>query len=304
MSPEELRELEDAVTEGAVGKWRGDVEGLKIAVLTIIARSGGKLMADDVPTVIELLNTLKVPAKMDEKALKGVLDAHEFGIGLFKQGSEVDDLPAIKVSNNSKQAVKGLRAEAQAALLLAIKQLKDAKDDLSQTAALNALAPLLQNPAKTERAIAWAVNNSSNSAVSKLALTTDQKMTWIPERDGCVHCTAYAGIRSTKSGFPKGLTYGKKPLDVDGTLPHPPLHPHCRCTVEVGITDEYAEALKREGVRSILRDFSLPSEAEAVRIDAAKRLLAKDPVAPASVKKYSDRKIKAFEAKRAKKKTK
>lgn len=294
MSPEELRKLEDAVTEGAVGPWRNNVEALKQAVLVIIAQSGGKLGVDDITTILSLLASLKVPASMDAKALKGVLEAHDFGVGLYKEGAEdVDKLPKIKVSDNSKDAVKGLSKEAKMALALAVQQLRALDGDkLSQTAILNALAPVLQSPAKAERAIAWAVNNSSNSAVSKLALKAGETMTWIPERDGCVHCIAYSGVRSTKTGFPKGLTYGKKPLAVEGTLPHPPLHPHCRCTVEVGITDDYAEALKREAVRSILRGFKLPTESEAVRIDAAKRLLEQDPVAPESVKKYAKSAVK------------
>lgn len=308
MTPEDLLELEQKVTEGAVGRWKSDVDGLREAVLVIIARSDGKLGVEDIESILFLLTSLVVPGDIDEKSIQGVLDAHEFGVGLYqygvyKPGDEPVELPHIKVSKNSEKAVTGLTEEGTAAILTAIRQLQDAGVDLSQTAILNAIAPVLQSPAKMERAITWAINNSANSAVSKLALKTNETMTWIPERDSCVHCMAYSGVRSTKTGFPKGLTYGKKPLNSEGTLPHPPLHPHCRCTVEVGITDDYADALKREAVRSILRGFKLPSESEAVRIDAAKRLLEKDPVAPESVKKYSRSKIKKFEAKKAEKKT-
>lgn len=309
MSPEDLLELEQKVIEGAVGRWKRDVDGLREAVLVIIARSDGKLGAEDINSILFLLTSLAVPGSIDETSLQGVLDAHEFGVGLYqygvyKPGDVPAELPDIKVSKNSEKAVTGLTEEGTAAILTAIQQLQDAGVDLSQTAILNAIAPVLQSPAKMERAITWAINNSANSAVSKLALKTNETMVWIPERDGCVACTAYAGVRSTKTGFPTGLTYGKKPIEPKGgTLPHPPLHPHCRCTVEVGISDEFADALKREGIRSILRDFSLPSESEAIRIDAAKRLLDKDPVAPESVKKYSRRKIKNFEAKRSEKKT-
>jgi murein DD-endopeptidase MepM/ murein hydrolase activator NlpD len=49
-----------------------------------------------------------------------------------------------------------------------------------------------------------------------------------------------------------------------------PLHPHCRCRLAVLVDQSYADALKREAQRSVLRGFALPSESNAVRVNAAR----------------------------------
>ena len=293
-TPEELYKLEQGVVGRAVGTWKEDVESVKKAILILISEADSRDLSSLVPQIMALLNSLDVPEGMADEALQGVLEAHEFGKGIVANAIDKDQ-PKIAVSNNSKKAVGSLRTDALSAL-------EEAKDNLSKgligtgaQSVLTAVAPLLQNPAKAEAAVTWAINNASNSAVSKLSLKMGETMVWIGERNGCIHCTAYNGVRSTKTGFPKDLTFGAKPLKQSGTLPHPPLHPHCRCTVEPGITDEYADALKREAIRSVLRGYKMDSESEKVRIDAAKRLLDKDPVAPASVKKYAQRSIKKGE---------
>lgn len=293
-TPEKLYELEQGVVGRSVGTWKGQVEEVKKAILILISESDTRDLSHLVPQILALLDTLDVPVGMAQEALDGVLEAHAFGKDVVANAIDKEQ-PKIAVSKNSQKAVGNLRIDALSAL-------EEAKDNLSKglvgtgaQSVLTAVAPLLQNPAKAEAAVTWAVNNASNSAVSKLSLKMGETMVWIGERNGCIHCTAYNGVRSTKTGFPKDLTFGAKPLKQTGTLPHPPLHPHCRCTVEPGITDEYADALKREAVRSVLRGYKMDSESEKVRIEAAKRLLNKDPVAPASVKKYAQRAIKKGE---------
>ena len=298
-TPEKLYELEQAVVARSVGQWKEDVEKVKKAILIRISQADTTDLSVLVPEIMELLDSLNVPVGMSQEALDGVLEAHAFGKGVV--ASAVDGKqPKIKVSKNSQDAVGNLRIDALAAL-------QQAKDNLDKgligkgaQSITTALAPLYQNPAKAEAAVTWAVNNSANSAVSKLSLKMGESFVWISERNSCVHCLAYSGQRSTATGFPKDLTFGAKPLNpFGGTLPHPPLHPFCRCTIEPGITDEYADALKREAVRSVLKGFKMDSESDKVRIEAAKRLLAKDPVAPASVKKYAKKSIKDWEAEQA-----
>jgi len=291
-TPENLLKIEQAVVARSVGQWKTDVESVKKAILIKIAESDTTDLEWLIPEIQSLLDSLDVPVGMGQEALDGVLEAHAFGQSVVANAVDGKQ-PKIAVSKNSKEAVGNLRIDALAAL-------QEAKDNLSKgligkgaQSVLTAVAPVLQNPAKAEAAVTWAINNASNSAVSKLSLKMGETMVWISERDGCVHCQAYNGERSTKTGFPKDLTFGAKPLNVQGgTLPHPPLHPHCRCSVEPGITDEYAAALKRESVRSILKGFKMESESEKVRIAAAKKLLDQDPVAPASVKKYANKAIK------------
>jgi hypothetical protein len=55
---------------------------------------------------------------------------------------------------------------------------------------------------------------------------------------------------------------------------------------------EYAEALRREADRSVLRGFSLESESMKTRIDAADRLVSRGVDAPKSVIAYARRSIK------------
>ena len=70
---------------------------------------------------------------------------------------------------------------------------------------------------------------------------------------------------------------------------------NCRCTIEPLNDQSYADALRREADRSVLRGFSLESESMRVRVDAAERLLAQGVDAPKSVKAYAARAIKAGE---------
>lgn len=67
---------------------------------------------------------------------------------------------------------------------------------------------------------------------------------------------------------------------------------NCRCTIEPLNDKSYAEALRREADRSVLRGFSLESESMGTRVDAAQRLLDKGVNAPASVIKFAERGVK------------
>jgi hypothetical protein len=78
----------------------------------------------------------------------------------------------------------------------------------------------------------------------------------------------------------------------EAKLFHPPLHPNCRCHIEIGISPDYAEALQREAKRSILKGFKMESESEKVRLEAAKRLLETETGMPKSVEKYAERSVK------------
>lgn len=70
---------------------------------------------------------------------------------------------------------------------------------------------------------------------------------------------------------------------------------NCRCTIEPLVSREYADALRREADRSVLRGFSLESEPMRVRVEAAERLLARGVDAPKSVIAYARRAVKRGE---------
>lgn len=155
-----------------------------------------------------------------------------------------------------------------------------------------AFAPAAAAANTLGRTVTSLVNNAGNAGSTAVADAAGYATVWVAETNACVHCLAYSG-RVARPGktFPGGLTYGAKSYFPDD-LPHPPLHPHCRCTVEPLRAQEYADALRREADRSVLRGFSLGSESMKVRVDAARRLLA-DPnlVAPKSVIDYARRAV-------------
>lgn len=182
--------------------------------------------------------------------------------------------------------IKGLERSSQAALVQARGVLREAT---SLEQALVAVA-IASPHTRAERAARTATNLASNKGLNAVTdAHTDLVAIWVAERDACVHCLAYQGHKRVEGGYPAGLTFGKKPLRTD-RVPEPPLHPFCRCTQMLVHKDEAVAiqaGLQREAKRSILRGFSLESESGAVRIDAARRLLAKNPTMPKSVKAYA-----------------
>lgn len=297
MSPEELLAIELEVVAAVVGTWTTAVAAAHKAILLLIAGVEGNDMTEILPEVEKILNTLEVPEYMNEEALAGLIKAHIFGAELANQADD-EEIPKVKLSKSSRKAVAKLREGAQEALDTSKQNLSRPLIGGGAQSVTTAIAPVLQSPAKISAATAWAVNAASNSAVAKIAKERGETYCWIGERDGCVHCQRYNGEYSDENGeFPTDLTYGKKPLKLyEAKLFHPPLHPHCRCHIEIGISTDYAAALKREAVRSILKGVKMESESEKVRVDAAKRLLDTDPVAPASVKKYAAKSVKDWEA--------
>jgi hypothetical protein len=157
-----------------------------------------------------------------------------------------------------------------------------------------AAGPVFEAANHVTRTTTSSIVESANRAVLDVADVAGQPLVWVAERDGCVYCLSLAGHVLKRSGdnFPKADRFS------DGstgqvTVQQPPLHPHCRCTLEVLVDESYAVALKREAERSILRGFSLQSESNAVRLRAAELLLADpDLVAPKSVKEYARRAVK------------
>lgn len=144
---------------------------------------------------------------------------------------------------------------------------------------------------KVKRGVTTLVNESGNRGVLEAARSADMLLVWVAETNACVHCLAYSG-RTLVAGedWPEGLTYGASSPHAPGKTP--PLHPNCRCTLEPLVDPSYAEALRREADRSVLRGFSLESESMRVRVDAAKRLLDNGVDAPKSVIAYAERSVK------------
>lgn len=109
----------------------------------------------------------------------------------------------------------------------------------------------------------------------------DQVAMWVPERDACARCQRYAGLRILRPAdqFPAGLSYDPKQEDSGaGKIPGPPLHPHCRCEIQLvprGQSEDASLALRREAQRSILKGWATPGEGDASRRRAAQAVLAR-----------------------------
>lgn len=163
-------------------------------------------------------------------------------------------------------------------------------------------ALMLANPSTSIKAHArWLTNRASNEGITQVGEADPRSvLIWRAERDACVHCLAYQGHVRIRGKYPTGLTFGKKPLHKD-TVRMPPLHPNCRCTqwiISREVSAPVIQGLLREAERSILRGWSVESESEQVRIDAARKLLAKHPKMPKSVQAYARSAVRAGEFKR------
>lgn len=117
----------------------------------------------------------------------------------------------------------------------------------------------------------------------------EQVLIWQPERDACVRCLKYAGkFRDAQETFQGGLSFDPHaPTPArDDRIEGPPLHPHCRCELEIiprHAAAANSDALKREAERSVLKGWALPSEGDAVRKRAAEELLVGGVIAPKTV---------------------
>lgn len=148
---------------------------------------------------------------------------------------------------------------------------------------------------RIESAVAGHVTAAASQAVRDVAAERNAHVLWVAERDGCLHCLAYAG-QTTTGVFPPGLTFGDRPLPPPAVLLGPPLHPRCRCSLEVWHADDTAvvEALKREAKRSVLRGEA-NDDSEAVRLRAAARLLEAGAGLPKTVEDRARRAVRAGE---------
>jgi hypothetical protein len=110
-----------------------------------------------------------------------------------------------------------------------------------------------------EQAAGWTVHRAAVLGLAEVAKAAGLNLVWIAERNACPACLAYQGhVVAPGSAFPRGLTYGDRPIQPYGKLIGPPLHPHCRCQVETsdlppGSLDV---SLAREAARSVARGLS------------------------------------------------
>lgn len=276
-----LAKLEAKVLErGGIKTWLAVVDTLR------------NLLAADDPGIGKLVLALTNPV-VESQALAAVLDAYRIGADdalAIVRDAGIDGIKRTgRPSKGAREPVKGLDKAGRLAMAQA-KKLARAQAD-----AQTVLAPIFGHANRVRGSVSDGINRSGNEGATAIADAAELPTVWVAETDACVHCLRYSGL-VCKPGkrFPGGLTYGKKsyyPNAIEG----PPRHPRCRCTVEPLNDQSYADTLRREADRSVLRGFSLPSESMAVRIDAAERLVNAGVDAPKTVVAFAKRSIKAGE---------
>lgn len=264
---------------------------------------------DERATILERLNVKALEAPIPSaraELFTGTLSAWAYGVQSAADMLEVAGLPfGTPLEQGLPDDVVRMVDRLESVVA---EQLKRA-DALMQRArtqadAQAALAVAKHGIQRAERLANFATNTAANTALTMTSHATEDVVSvWRAERTACVHCAAYAGHIDDGDGYPAGLTFGKAPLH-DGPVAQPPLHPNCRCTqilVHVESAEDLARAMRREAQRSILRGWSMASEPESVRLDAAQRLLNEQPAMPKSVQAYARKAIKSGRFERGRK---
>ncbi len=189
----------------------------------------------------------------------------------------------LVIDDTAQRIIDSTPASAVGHLLRAAEQISRAETGLDLQ---NAVGEAQRSVASVNTGSTYLTNYVANDAAKQVAGHIGAKLLWIAERDACVICLALAGEIADPMeglGFDEFATYG--PYTAPSIWPpgmplmRPPRHPHCRCQVCVWLGSapgqpDFPSALKREAARSILKGWSLPSESNRVRIEAARSLLA------------------------------
>lgn len=253
-------------------------------------------LANESPDIREKLFALVAP-EVEADARTAVEDAFEIGRSdalRLLANHNIPDLVGITVKSGdlpvatkSVTLVEGLDTKAADAVTMA-RRLATAGADPDTY-----LAPIFAAANSINRAITSSINGAGNEGTLGVSDLAELPTVWVAETDACVECLAYSGqVCDPGDEFPGGLTYGAVSYQTE-SLEAPPLHPNCRCTIEPLGDQSFADALRREADRSVLRGFSLDSESNSTRIGAAERLLAKGVVAPKSVIAYAQKAVDA-----------
>lgn len=294
---EEALQLEEQAADKASGPLKKAILKENLAALKAILQGvGGVVLSKRFAT-----NLRKIKPGIREKLIEQLKPAVLLGIrqGLEVLGLEDGDVPPSTITD------RYLSAQVNGVDEIALQRLDEAAS-MAENIALDERTEFELISAKANTALTgadaaarWATNRAISAGTSKVAAEHGARLVWVPERDACLHCLAYAGwVVEPGQEFPPDLTYGDKPLKPFGALLYPPLHPNCRCQVDVtylpvGRTDE---PLVREAERSIARGLS-DYASEPAMLRAADKLLKSPNLLPKSVRERAARNVAAGEFK-------
>lgn len=259
MTPEQerkeaqTRQLEQATADRATAELRKDL-GLIAAVL-VAAQIRGAVPSALTTMASRLL--LGIRPNMQLFLLKGA----ELGRALGrKQAHRMADGPST--GSIPDASLDGVILSADGRI---IRRLTEAVD-LAAALPMNDTDDLIAVISKARSSIllaetdaSWVVHRSVAIGQAEVALATGQNLVWVAERNACPACLAYQGhVVAPGAVFPTGLTYGDRPVMPYGRLIGPPLHPHCRCQLELtGLEAGSIDPdLAREAARSVARGLT------------------------------------------------
>ena len=286
LATKRLREQIEDLTRRSIAMWDGLDESARPMARTLITNGLRKIL-DDEDLFFEVTEWIE----------EGVSKAYIEGIEQAARDAGrnyTDFLSPIPrdLLDLGRETAEKARQEVEEAVRMVgrAEEIGDVEDALQRAR---------RSVTRVESGARWGVNRALAAGTTEVATATSTSRLWVGERDACVQCLAYIGhVAESDEPFPAGLTFGKKPLSFD-PVPDPPLHPRCRCRIRLWRSEWDApgtstpEALRREAVRSVLRGWSLPSESERVRLDAAERLLKRGGLdMPKSVQDYARKAIK------------
>lgn len=155
-----------------------------------------------------------------------------------------------------------------------------------------------QGKARVEGHTRHVANYGLNLGVEKVARRLGERLLWVPERNACLHCLAHAG-HVVRPGilFPP-VSFDPEAKNI-AAVPHPPLHPNCRCMVQVTQEREgapprdksdatKAAALAREARRTVAYQWTDHASGAAAE-RAAERLLSTATDLPGTVEQRARR---------------
>lgn len=196
------------VVAGIGAAWAGGLAGPALAGL-ILRRLGG----------------LSWPA-MNRGLQLAAVHARDLGVSIGSRGTRVRNLrgPVPEVPDLDRDTRDRVQEAVSLVRTLDMDTVRDRDRAAGRVRAIRSRA---------EGTVRYTVHDGANGGIAAVARRLRKRIIWLPERDACLHCLAYAGWAvAPDAGFPPGLTYGDRPLRED-SVPHPPLHPGCRCSVEL-----------------------------------------------------------------------
>lgn len=309
---EQIAELERGTASDLTADVRSEVEAIHRYAMAEWIRRFGSIDADPTTAGLnQLIASIKGKfGNLSMMDIDALLDAmHEAAaLGVAQNLDELAEIRTTRAENRGMAAAAAATVDLDedpssindtardqindVAKLLVAKNVSDFQSLFRILTGLNRMV------LEMDRSVTTMVNGAASLGALHVAREVGGQVMWVPERNACLHCLAYAGqVTDPGTPFPGGRTFGDKPLS-DVPLKGPPLHPNCRCRLSVwlgsrdGVGDtEAPKALEREAWRTVLRGWS-PYASEPARIRAADRLLDNLPGAmPASVQEYARRAI-------------